>query len=84
MLLEYVQEALERARYELIKDEEPYYGEVPELQGVWATGKSLEECRRNLREVIEGWILVRLQKGLPVPPLGKRRLSKLEEFKVRV
>lgn len=46
MLLEYIQEVLERAHYELIEDEEPYYGEVPALPGVWATGRSLEECRR--------------------------------------
>lgn len=84
MLLEYIQEALERARYDLIKNEEPYYGEVPELRGVWATGKSLEECRRNLKEVIEGWIVVRVQKGLPAPPLGKKRLSKVGELKVHV
>ena len=37
MLIEYVEEALRRARYELIEDQEPYYGEVPELKGVWAT-----------------------------------------------
>ncbi len=83
MLLEYIQEALRRARYELIDDEEPYYGEVPDLPGVWATGKTLEECRENLREVIEGWIIVRLRKGLPLPPLGngtkeKRRNGEAE------
>ena len=48
MLIQYIQAALERAKYEIIDDEEPYYGEVPELEGVWATGKTLEECRRNL------------------------------------
>ena len=42
MLLEYIEEALRRARYEIIEDEEPYYGEIPELQGVWATGRTLE------------------------------------------
>jgi hypothetical protein len=26
----------------------PYYGEVPELAGVSATGRMLEECRANL------------------------------------
>ncbi len=67
VLLEYIQEALKRARYELIDDEEPHYGEVPDLPGVWATGKTLEECRENLREVIEGWVIVRLQKGYPCP-----------------
>ena len=49
--------ALENAHYEIIKDEEPFYGEVPSLAGVWATGKTLEECRRNLAEAIEDWVL---------------------------
>ena len=70
MLTEYIEAALSKAKYELIEDEEPYYGEVPELEGVWATGKTLEECRKNLVEVIDGWILVRLRKGLPIPPIG--------------
>ena len=56
MLTEYIQEALKRARYEMIEDEEPYYGEVEELKGVWATGKTLEKCRNNLKEVMEGWM----------------------------
>jgi predicted RNase H-like HicB family nuclease len=33
---------------------------------MWATGKTLEECRKNLAEVIDGWIIVRLRKGLPL------------------
>ena len=70
MLIEYIEEALKRARYEIINDEEPYYGEVPELRGVWATGEALEECRKNLKEVIEGWLIVSIKKGLPIPELG--------------
>ncbi|MCD6472908.1 type II toxin-antitoxin system HicB family antitoxin [Candidatus Aerophobetes bacterium] len=61
MLTEYIEEALKRARYEIIDDEEPYYGEVPELRGVWATGKTLEECRKNLKEVIEGWLVISIK-----------------------
>jgi predicted RNase H-like HicB family nuclease len=83
MLTEYIRKALRRARYEIIDDEEPHYGEVPELQGVWATGKTLKECRENLREAIEGWIFVRLQRGLPLPPLGKVRIRKGWWLKVR-
>lgn len=67
MLVEYIQAALERAKYEIINDDEPYYGEIPELRGVWATGKTLEECRKKLSEVIEGWIIVRLKRGLHIP-----------------
>ncbi|NOR79064.1 MAG: type II toxin-antitoxin system HicB family antitoxin [Methanophagales archaeon] len=70
MLTEYIEVALSKAKYEMIEDEEPYYGDVPELEGVWATGKTLEECRKNLVEVIDGWILVRLRKGFPIPPIG--------------
>jgi predicted RNase H-like HicB family nuclease len=71
VLIEYIEEALKRARYEIIDDEEPYYGAIAELQGVWATGKSLEECRNTLKEVIEGWIIVSIKKGLPIPKLGE-------------
>jgi predicted RNase H-like HicB family nuclease len=70
MLSEYIQEALERAHYEMIEDAEPFYGEVPSLDGVWATGKTLEECRRNLAEAVEDWVLFSVAKGLPIPPLG--------------
>ncbi len=71
MLLQYIQIALERAHYEFIEDEEPFYGAVPPLAGVWATGKTLEECRRNLAEAIEDWVLFSIAKGLPIPPLGQ-------------
>ena len=46
MITEYINAALSHAKYEIIEDTEPYYGEIPELKGVWATGKTLEECRR--------------------------------------
>jgi predicted RNase H-like HicB family nuclease len=61
MSTEYVSAALKRAKFELINDEEPYYGEVKELRGVWATGKTLEECRHNLAEVIDGWLVVKFK-----------------------
>jgi predicted RNase H-like HicB family nuclease len=70
VLTEYLNAALERAHYELIQDEEPFYGQVNGLQGVWATGKTLEECRRNLADAIEDWVFFSIAKGLPVPQLG--------------
>jgi len=82
MILEYIQAALSRAKYEIIKDEDPFYGEVPELKGVWATGKTLEECRRNLSEVVEGWIVVRLKKGLSIPPIDNYVIEGAREISV--
>ena len=80
MIHSYIDAAMQRARYELIQDEEPYYGEVPELQGVWATGKTLEECRRNLIEVVDGWLLLRIARKMPIPALGEARLEMPEEI----
>jgi len=76
MIVEYINAALARATYERIEDKDnPYYGQVPVLKGVWATGKTLEECRNHLAEVIEGWLIVRLRKGLAIPPIGKHQLK---------
>lgn len=82
MITDYIEAALAEAKYEIIEDEEPYYGEVPTLDGVWATGGTLEECRRNLAEVIDGWLIVRLKKGLPIPPIGQHRIEELKELEV--
>jgi len=34
MITEYIEAAMSKAKYEIINDEEPYYDEVPELEGV--------------------------------------------------
>ena len=82
MLIEYIEAAMAKAKYEIIEDEEPYYGEIPDLKGVWATGKTLEECRKRLSEVVEGWIIVRFKKGLRTPPIGKYRIREPKELSV--
>lgn len=79
MIVEYIEEALRRARYELIDDEDPYYGEIEELKGIWATGKTLEECRNHLKEVVEGWILLSIKRGLPIPRLGEFEIKEIQE-----
>ena len=83
MILEYVSEALRRARIRKIDDDEPYYGEVPGLKGAWATGRTREECKKRLAEVVDGWIVVRLKRGLPIPALGRFRIEPLKKLHVR-
>ncbi|KUK98384.1 MAG: hypothetical protein XE10_2081 [Methanoculleus marisnigri] len=39
MILEYINAALEHANYEIIEDDEPYYGEIPELPGLQPAGR---------------------------------------------
>lgn len=75
MLTDYFQAALAKARFEKIDDREPFYAEIPGLRGVWATGKTREACRRNLAATLNGWIIVRLQKGLDIPKINGKSLS---------
>ena len=70
MIRQYVTEALRRAEYDKLEDG-TFCAEVPELRGVLAIGDTLEGCRNQLGEVVEEWILVRVAKGLAVPPLGR-------------
>ena len=82
MITEYINAALGKAKYEIIDDEEPYYGEVSGLEGVWASGKTLEECRHNLAEVMDGWLVIRLRRGLSIPAIGDKRIEELRRLEV--
>ena len=62
MLMEYLTSAMHKAHYEFLKDDKKFYGEIFECKGVYATGKTLEDCRDELEEVLEEWILFRISK----------------------
>ncbi len=68
MLTEYIAAALHHAHYKLLEDG-AYFGEVPELPGTWANAPTLEDCREELREVVEAWIMVGLNRGGAFPVL---------------
>lgn len=70
MFSEYIEAALEKAVYRTIDDEEPIFVSVPELQGAWATGKTIEDARKELISVIESWIALRLRMGRSIPPIA--------------
>ena len=70
MLTEYLTAALESAHFEIIEDSEPLYGQIPALKGAWATGPTLEECRRNLASALEDWVLFSIARGLELPVVG--------------
>jgi len=69
MITAYLDKALARARYEVLEDG-TFCATVPGLRGVVALGRGVEECRRQLAEVVEEWILVRVARELDVPKLG--------------
>jgi predicted RNase H-like HicB family nuclease len=73
MLTAYINEAMSRATYKILEDG-TYFGEVPGLQGVWANATTLETCRRELQEVLEGWLILKIRDGDDIPALGRTRI----------
>ncbi len=62
----YLDSALKKAEYE--RDENGIIvALVPSMDGFYAQGETFEEARQNLREVIEGNILLALQLGWEIP-----------------
>ena len=74
MLRDYLHVALCRAMYEILPDDGSYYGEIPGLNGVYANADTLEECRKQLAEVLEEWVLFRLFRNLSLPIIDDMEL----------
>ncbi len=67
MLTKYLESAMKKAHYEILPDNEGYFGKIPELQGVWANAETLENCRKELQEVLEEWVIIGLKTGTTIP-----------------
>ncbi len=75
MLTRYISGAIAKAKYEILPDDGTYYGSIPDFQGVWANAKTLEECREELAEVLEEWILFRVSRNLSLPVVNGLELA---------
>jgi predicted RNase H-like HicB family nuclease len=54
------------AHYEPL-EEGGFFGSIPGLDGAWASGLTLEACRKELAEVLEDWLLFRLSRQMSIP-----------------
>jgi predicted RNase H-like HicB family nuclease len=68
MLSEYIQKALDKARYKLL-DDRTWFAEIPDFEGVWANAATVEECRHELVEVLEEWLVLKIRDHDPVPEI---------------
>jgi len=75
MITQYINAAMNRAHYEILKDDCSYYGEIAGFDGVFANAESLESCREQLLEVLEEWLLLRINKNLEIPTIENLTLK---------
>jgi predicted RNase H-like HicB family nuclease len=74
MIIEYCQKAIEKAEYKKLEDS-TWFAEIPGFRGVWANGKTVEECRRELLTVLEEWIILKLRDGDSIPEVDGFRVQ---------
>lgn len=78
MLTAYIRSAMRRAKYEILSDDNSYYGEIPGFDGVYAGASTLEDCREELESTLEDWILFRVSRNLPMPEVNGLKLEYAE------
>ncbi len=75
MLTHYIRAAMRRAKYEILPDDNTFYGEIPGFDGVYANANTLEASREELEEVLEEWILFRISRNLSLPIVDEIELA---------
>lgn len=66
MLSEFLTKTSKMARFKQLKDGN-YFGEIPGFPGVWASAKTRERCKKELREVLEDWLLLKVRDRERIP-----------------
>jgi predicted RNase H-like HicB family nuclease len=59
---EYVAAAMRKARFEQMEDGQ-WFASLPGFSGVWASASTVDKARKELAEVLDGWISVHTRLG---------------------
>ncbi len=61
MINNFIQTTLVNAHYELLEDGS-YCGTIPGFRGVLVNSKTLKGCKKELAEVLEEWMLIKVSR----------------------
>jgi len=75
MLSEYIHKVLGKARYKVLEDG-TWFAEIPGFEGVWANAVTVEECRHELVEVLEEWLLLKIR--------DRDSISEIEDVTIQI
>jgi predicted RNase H-like HicB family nuclease len=71
MIAEYLDAAMTHAQFEQLEDGTIFgsFPDLPDLLGVYADADTEEDCRKELRDVLEGWVLLGVHDHTPIPTI---------------
>jgi len=74
MILEYIQTALKKAEYKQL-DDGTWFAEIFGFNGVWANSDTVENCRQELSEVLEEWLLLKIKSNDEIPVIDGMEIT---------
>ncbi|MBI3274216.1 MAG: type II toxin-antitoxin system HicB family antitoxin [Candidatus Colwellbacteria bacterium] len=66
MLSEYLSKQLKKVKLKKLKDGS-FFGSISGFPGVWANKKTLSATKKELKEVLEEWILLKVRSRESIP-----------------
>lgn len=66
MLSEYIEKQFKKAKFKVLKDGS-YFGSISIFPGVWANRKTLASCEKELREVLEESLILKVRNKESIP-----------------
>ena len=79
MLIDYIKAAMRHAKYERMENGR-FFGRIPDCQGAWGEGATLESCQEDLQSALEDWILIRVRHGLSLPTIDGIDINPRPEY----
>ncbi len=67
MLTKYIEAAMRHAQYEIVEDDNSFYGHISDFSGLWANVPTLEGCREELQSTLEDWTLIGIRQKISFP-----------------
>ena len=68
MLSRYLERAIAHADIEELPDGR-FFAVIKNCPGLWASGTSRDQCKAELTETLEAWLIEKLQHGDDIPPI---------------
>lgn len=66
MLSEYLEKQLKKAKFKKLEDG-TYFGSITGFPGVWSNKKTLIASKKELREVLEEWLFLKVRSKENIP-----------------
>lgn len=66
MITNFIKQKMAKAKYKVLKDK-THFGSIAGLKGVWASARTREACQKELQEVLEEWLVLKIKSEKSAP-----------------